>query len=104
MFQLSESGQTIVFANSYNYMFAQIVEYLLDMSEVVPDGQDSLTGETALTVAACNGCHTVCTTLLNRGANVSVPNQKVFPDDFQTKLCIIKIIDVSQRLESCDVP
>lgn len=58
-------------------MFVQIVEYLLDMSEVVPDGQDSLTGETALSVAACNGCHTVCTTLLNRGANVSVPNQKV---------------------------
>lgn len=53
------------------------MEYLLDMSEVRPDGQDSLTGETALTVAACNGCHTVCTALLNRGANISVPNQKV---------------------------
>uniref|UniRef100_A0A1B6I3A2 RING-type domain-containing protein n=2 Tax=Homalodisca liturata TaxID=320908 RepID=A0A1B6I3A2_9HEMI len=54
----------------------EIVEYLLDMSEVVPDGQDSLTGETALTVAACNGCHSVCSTLLNRGANIAVPNQK----------------------------
>lgn len=44
---------------------------------MVSDGQDSLTGETALTVSACNGCHTVVTTLLSRGANVAVPNQKV---------------------------
>lgn len=47
------------------------------MAEVQPDGQDSLTGETALTVAACNGCHSVCTALLSRGANVAIPNQKV---------------------------
>ncbi|XP_054264581.1 protein TANC2 isoform X4 [Macrosteles quadrilineatus] len=57
----------------------EIVEYLLDMSEVVADSQDSLTGETALTVAASNGCHNVCATLLNRGASVSVPNQKGMP-------------------------
>lgn len=47
------------------------------MSEVRPDNQDCLTGETALTVAACNGCHTVCNVLVNRGASVSVPNRKV---------------------------
>lgn len=72
---LSEAAQqALVAAAAQGH--TEIVEYLLDMSEVRPDNQDSLTGETALTVAACNGCHTVCTVLLNRGASVAVPNQK----------------------------
>lgn len=33
-------------------------------------------GETALTVAAANGCHTVCSALLSRGASISVKNRK----------------------------
>lgn len=53
-----------------------IVEYLLDMAEVDVDGFDAVTGETALSVAASNGCHNVCTTLIGRGASLSVVNKK----------------------------
>lgn len=53
------------------------MEYLLDMAEVRPDAQDSLTGETALTIASLHGGHATCLALLNRGANVSVVNSKV---------------------------
>ncbi|CAH1176220.1 unnamed protein product [Phaedon cochleariae] len=55
---------------------AEIVEYLLDMAEVDVDLADSITGETALTIAAANGCHTVCSALINRGANISTTNRK----------------------------
>jgi ankyrin repeat protein len=55
----------------------QIVEYLLDMAEVKADAHDTLTGETALTVAASNGCHSACAALLLRGASVSAVNRKV---------------------------
>ncbi|KAL1461449.1 hypothetical protein WDU94_013348 [Cyamophila willieti] len=54
----------------------EIVEYLLDMAEVRPDVQDSLTGETGLTMAALHGGHATCLALLNRGAGVSVANSK----------------------------
>lgn len=47
------------------------------MAEVNADTPDSLTGETALTVAASNGCHNVCTSLLVRGASISAVNKKV---------------------------
>lgn len=57
----------------------EIVEYLLDMAEVNADTPDSLTGETALTVAAANGCHAVCTALVSRGATASVTNRKEMP-------------------------
>lgn len=33
-------------------------------------------GETALTVASANGCHAVCSVLINRGANISTTNKK----------------------------
>ncbi|XP_008467565.1 potassium channel KOR2-like [Diaphorina citri] len=46
------------------------------MAEVRPDAQDSLTGETALTIASLHGGHATCLALLNRGANVSVVNSK----------------------------
>ncbi|RZF43710.1 hypothetical protein LSTR_LSTR015249 [Laodelphax striatellus] len=46
------------------------------MAEVRVDGHDTLTGETALTVAAGNGCHVVVTALIARGANPSVANRK----------------------------
>jgi hypothetical protein len=58
------------------------VEYLLDMAEVKVDSHDTLTGETALTVASSNGCHNVCTALLIRGASISAVNRKV-----SCKLC-----------------
>ncbi|XP_049811721.1 protein TANC2 isoform X1 [Schistocerca nitens] len=54
----------------------EIVENLLDMPEVNADTPDSLTGETALTVAAANGCHSVCTVLIARGASISAVNNK----------------------------
>lgn len=47
------------------------------MAEVRPDVPDALTGETALTVAAANGCPSVCSALLSRGASVSALNRKV---------------------------
>lgn len=54
----------------------EIVEYLLDMAEVNVDMPDSLTGETALTVAAANGCQAVCIALIGRGATTTVTNKK----------------------------
>ena len=53
------------------------MEYLLDMAEVKADAHDVLTGETALTVAASNGCHSACAALVVRGASVSAVNRKV---------------------------
>lgn len=47
------------------------------MAEVKADAHDTLTGETALTVASANGCHNVCMTLLIRGASISAVNRKV---------------------------
>ncbi|XP_057656321.1 protein TANC2 isoform X2 [Diorhabda carinulata] len=55
---------------------SEVVEYLLDMAEVNIDIPDNITGETALTVAALNGCHGVCSVLINRGANVCMTNKK----------------------------
>ncbi|CAB0004559.1 unnamed protein product [Nesidiocoris tenuis] len=55
----------------------QIVEYLLDLPQVQPDGFDSLSGETALTVASMNGCTNVCSALVARGARITATNQKV---------------------------
>lgn len=53
-----------------------IVEYLLDMAEVNADICDSITGETALTIAASNGCQSVVSTLISRGASVAITNRK----------------------------
>lgn len=53
-----------------------IVEDLLDMSEVNIDRTDHLTGETALTAAAKNGCTETAAVLLARGANVDICNRK----------------------------
>lgn len=54
----------------------QIVEDLLDMSEVEVNGMDYLTGETALTTSAMNGCTDTVSALLSRGASVDVKNRK----------------------------
>ncbi|KAK3915593.1 Protein TANC2 [Frankliniella fusca] len=54
----------------------ELVEYLLDMPEVLVDASDTLTGETALTVSAMNGCQNVISTLLQRGASIATTNRK----------------------------
>lgn len=54
-----------------------VVEYLLDVAEVTVDGQDSLSGETALTLASSNGHKSTVVLLLDRGAQVSATNMKV---------------------------
>ncbi|XP_025416636.1 protein TANC2 isoform X4 [Sipha flava] len=53
-----------------------VVEYLLDVAEVTVDGQDSLSGETALTLASSNGHKSTVVLLLDRGAQVSATNMK----------------------------
>lgn len=73
--ELTEAAQQALIAAS-SQGHTEIVEYLLDMAEVNVDKPDNLTGETALTIAATNGCHGVCTALINRGANISVTNRK----------------------------
>lgn len=55
-----------------------IVEYLLDMSEVVVDKPDTLIGETALTIASANGATATVSALLARGADPAVLNAKGF--------------------------
>lgn len=72
---LAEAAQqALVGAASQGHV--EIVEYLLDMSEVNVDTVDGVMGETALTAAAANGCHSVCTTLIGRGAGLMVCNKR----------------------------
>ncbi|XP_068912887.1 protein TANC2 isoform X2 [Tenebrio molitor] len=73
--ELAEAAQQALVASA-SQGHVEIVEYLLDMAEVNVDSTDSITGETALTIAASNGCHSVCTTLIGRGASLSVCNKK----------------------------
>lgn len=73
--ELAEAAQQALVAAA-GQGHTEIVEYLLDMAEVNADVRDTITGETALTVAAANGCHAVCSALINRGANISVTNKK----------------------------
>lgn len=46
------------------------------MAEVRINGTDTLTGESALTMAAANGCSVVISVLIQRGCNVSEVNRK----------------------------
>ncbi|CAH1131521.1 unnamed protein product [Ceutorhynchus assimilis] len=73
--ELAEAAQQALIAAA-GQGHTEIVEYLLDMAEVTADMADSITGETALTVAAANGCHAVCSALISRGATVSIKNRK----------------------------
>uniref|UniRef100_A0A0K8T6K2 RING-type domain-containing protein n=2 Tax=Lygus hesperus TaxID=30085 RepID=A0A0K8T6K2_LYGHE len=66
--------QSLVAASAQGHV--EIVEYLLDLPQVQADGFDCLSGETALTVASMNGCTTVCSTLVARGASITATNQK----------------------------
>ncbi|KAL1491596.1 hypothetical protein ABEB36_012169 [Hypothenemus hampei] len=73
--ELAEAAQQALIAAA-GQGHTEIVEYLLDMAEVTADMADSITGETALTVAAANGCHSVCSALISRGASVTIKNRK----------------------------
>lgn len=53
-----------------------IIEDLLDINEIRIDDTDTLTGETALTGSAKNGCTDTVDTLLSRGALVNHSNKK----------------------------
>ncbi|XP_019865563.2 protein TANC2-like isoform X2 [Aethina tumida] len=73
--ELAEAAQQALIAAA-GQGHVDIVEYLLDMAEINADLPDTITGETALTIAAANGCHAVCSALINRGASLSVVNKK----------------------------
>lgn len=76
--ELAEAAQQSLIAAA-GQGHVEIVEYLLDMAEVNADTPDTLTGETALSVAAANGCQAVCHALVSRGATISVTNRKEMP-------------------------
>ncbi|XP_025157135.1 protein TANC2 isoform X3 [Harpegnathos saltator] len=66
--------QAVVAAASQGH--EAVVEYLLDMAEVIVDRPDTLIGETALTIAAANGSTATVSALSARGANPTVVNAK----------------------------
>lgn len=66
--------QAVVAAASQGH--EAVVEYLLDMAEVVIDRPDTLIGETALTISAANGSTATVSALLARGANPITVNTK----------------------------
>ncbi|XP_032688832.1 protein TANC2 isoform X2 [Odontomachus brunneus] len=66
--------QAVVAAASQGH--EAVVEYLLDMAEVIIDRPDTLIGETALTLAAANGSTATVSALLARGANPIAVNAK----------------------------
>ncbi|XP_039314116.1 protein TANC2 isoform X3 [Solenopsis invicta] len=68
--------QAVVAAASQDH--EEVVEYLLDMAEVIVDRSDTLMGETALTISAANGSTATVSALLARGANPAVVNTKGF--------------------------
>nr|CAD7444343.1 unnamed protein product [Timema bartmani] len=73
---LTEAGQQALVAAA-GQGHVEIVEYLLVSAEVKVDSIDTLTGETALTAAASNGCQGVVAGLLAHGASISTINRKV---------------------------
>ncbi|XP_076632082.1 zinc-RING finger and ankyrin repeat domain-containing protein rolling pebbles isoform X2 [Colletes latitarsis] len=66
--------QAVVAASAQGH--ESIVEYLLDMAEVIVDRPDTLIGETALTIAAANGSTSTVSALLARGASPTAMNAK----------------------------
>ena len=57
----------------------QVLEYLLDMSEVDIDGNDTLCGDTPLCAAAAAGQKSACDVLIRRGGKISATNLKENP-------------------------
>ncbi|XP_044761328.1 protein TANC2 isoform X3 [Coccinella septempunctata] len=74
--QLAEAAQqALIAAAGQDHL--EIVEFLLDMAEVGIDVPDTITGETALTIAATNGCNDACSVLIARGARLNIPNKRM---------------------------
>lgn len=71
---IEAAHQSLVAASGQGHL--DVVEYLLDMAEVNADVCDSITGETALTISSSNGCQSVVSALISRGASVAVTNRK----------------------------
>ena len=61
----------------YVQTLLQIVEFLLDMSEVRVNLNDSHTGDTALAAACRHGHNETVAILIKRGANVAATNLQV---------------------------
>lgn len=60
----------------------QIVEYLLDTTDININYPDTLTGETALCAAALSGSTLCCKILLDRGASMTAVNLRQLPPLF----------------------
>ncbi|KAK8385505.1 hypothetical protein O3P69_016365 [Scylla paramamosain] len=70
----NQSHQSLVAAASNGHI--NVVEFLLDMAEVSVDGEDTVTGETALTVAAGAGHTAMVAALLRAGACITKGNSR----------------------------
>nr|XP_045610158.1 protein TANC2-like isoform X4 [Procambarus clarkii] len=71
---INQSHQALVAAASNGH--SNVVEFLLDMAEVSVDGEDNVTGETALTVAAGAGHTAMAAALLRAGASITKTNSR----------------------------
>ncbi|KAK7071448.1 Protein tanc2, partial [Halocaridina rubra] len=70
----NQAHQSLVAAAANGH--SNVVEFLLDMAEVTVDGEDTVTGETALTVAAGAGHTALVAALLRAGANITRTNSR----------------------------
>ncbi|XP_050719830.1 protein TANC2-like isoform X6 [Eriocheir sinensis] len=70
----NQSHQALVAAASNGHI--NVVEFLLDMAEVSVDGEDTVTGETALTMAAGAGHTAMVAALLRAGACITKGNSR----------------------------
>ncbi|XP_066953986.1 protein TANC2 isoform X25 [Macrobrachium rosenbergii] len=70
----NQAHQSLVAAASNGH--SNVVEFLLDMAEVSVDGEDTVTGETALTVAAGAGHTALVAALLRAGASITRTNSR----------------------------
>ncbi|XP_064088826.1 protein TANC2-like isoform X6 [Macrobrachium nipponense] len=70
----NQAHQSLVAAASNGH--SNVVEFLLDMAEVSVDGEDTITGETALTVAAGAGHTALVAALLRAGASITRTNSR----------------------------
>ncbi|XP_068247266.1 protein TANC2 isoform X2 [Palaemon carinicauda] len=70
----NQAHQSLVAAAANGH--SNVVEFLLDMAEVSVDGEDTITGETALTVAAGAGHTALVAALLRAGASITRTNSR----------------------------
>ncbi|XP_076032588.1 zinc-RING finger and ankyrin repeat domain-containing protein rolling pebbles isoform X3 [Oratosquilla oratoria] len=70
----NQAHQALVAAAANGH--TNVLEFLLDMAEVSVDGEDSVTGETSLTMAAGAGHTALVATLLRAGASITKINSR----------------------------